>query len=917
MNDNDKTREELIKELSELHSDNAALLTMKIDRERIKAEAVQQHGGERWQFLVDKTSAWIWQTDANLRHIYTNAFVTKCLGYLPEELMSYDTLQLIHIDDHAIVEKIVQDARENKAGWINQVLRWRHKDGSWRYFESCGTALFDEAGNFTGLHGVDHDITEREQAEKAVRESEEKYRALVETSYDWIWEVDKQGVYTYASPRVQNILGYAPEEVVGRTPFDFMPPDEQVRVIGRFRELVANRGPIIRLENKNLRKDGGEVIFETSGLPIFDAEGAFKGYRGIDRDITDRKRVEEALWAISSRQKAILAAVPDIIMEVDSNKKYTWANEAGRRFFGDDVIGKEAVFYFEGEQDTYQIVQPLFEGAEDVIYIESWQRRQDGEKRLLAWWCQVLKDGEGNVTGALSTARDITGQKQAELTLKEKEEKYRSLFEAATDGIFILGANGFIDCNQKGADMYGLPKEKLIGRRPIEFSPDRQPNGQSSSMLAGEIIEAAMRGIPKTFEWQSKRADGSLFDVDINLNRIELGGEICLQAVVRDITDRKRLEQEIVKTQKLEAIGTLAGGIAHDFNNLLQGIFGYISMAKLTHDQKEKSLAMLEQAEQALHMSVNLTKQLLTFSKGGKPVKRTMHLQPLIENSVKFALSGSKSDYKIMLNEDLWAVEADEGQIGQVFQNIVLNADQAMPEGGTIEITAKNVQQEQTHYKLLGLGRYVEISIRDTGIGIPEKYLQKIFDPYFTTKEKGNGLGLATSYSIIKKHGGVIDVESEVGRGTTFFIYLPAVEAAKEIRQETAAVTVARKGKILVMDDEELVLNIAGEMMKALGHDIDLAKHGQSAIEKYRAAMESGNPYDIVILDLTIRGGMGGRETIEQLLAIDAGAKAIVSSGYSDDAVVSEYHKYGFKAFLSKPYKIEALRDTLNMLLGS
>jgi len=262
-------------------------------------------------------------------------------------------------------------------------------------------------------------------------------------------------------------------------------------------------------------------------------------------------------------------------------------------------------------------------------------------------------------------------------------------------------------------------------------------------------------------------------------------------------------------------------------------------------------------------------------------------------------------------------VEADEGQIGQVVQNIVINAEQAMPLGGSIEITAKNVQApKQELPQLPREGKYVVISVKDNGIGIPEKYLEKIFDPYFTTKEKGSGLGLATSYSIIKNHGGEIIVISELGKGTTFFIYLPAIETEKEVKEVPPASTVLRKGKILVMDDEDFILNIAGEMIRSLGHDVDFARAGESAIEKYRAAKESGNPFDVVILDLTIRGGMGGRETVERLLSMDNNVKAIVSSGYSDDAVVSEYYKYGFRTSLSKPYKLEVLRDTLNALLS-
>ena len=386
---------------------------------------------------------------------------------------------------------------------------------------------------------------------------------------------------------------------------------------------------------------------------------------------------------------------------------------------------------------------------------------------------------------------------------------------------------------------------------------------------------------------------------------------------VNNITEKHLLEEERLKTQKLEAIGTLAGGIAHDFNNLLQGVFGYISMAKMTIDQKERSLAMLEQAEKALHLSVNLTKQLLTFSKGGKPVKKPVSLKNVIENSVKFALSGSRADYRLRLDDDLWMALADEGQLSQVIQNIVLNADQSMPLGGTVLITGRNLLSVPTDLRhLLPAGTFVEISVKDTGIGISGNYLQKIFDPYFTTKEKGSGLGLATAYSIIKNHGGAIDVVSEVDRGTTFRLLLPAIEKQAPSPEVSTPARTMRTGRVLVMDDEELIRNIAGEMISAAGHEVAFAEHGEAAIEKFTAAKREGKPFDIVLLDLTIRGGLGGRETIKRLLAIDPNVKAIVSSGYSDDAAVSEFSSYGFRACLAKPYEVQTLYQMLDELMA-
>ncbi len=337
----------------------------------------------------------------------------------------------------------------------------------------------------------------------------------------------------------------------------------------------------------------------------------------------------------------------------------------------------------------------------------------------------------------------------------------------------------------------------------------------------------------------------------------------------------------------------------------------------MTVSNREKSLAALEQAEQALHLSVKLTNQLLTFSKGGKPIKKPVDLRPVIDTAAKFALSGSRSVNRIVIEEGLRQVEADEGQIGQVIQNIVLNADQAMPEGGQVEITARNVKAPDKNLPQgLEKGGYVEIAVRDGGIGIPEPYIAKIFDPYFTTKERGSGLGLATSYSIIKNHGGLIDVKSEVGKGTTFSLYLPQALTAEKATQIEPEPSRRTMGKILVMDDDPVIRDVAGELIKALGHEVDVAAHGDEAVEKYTSAKQSGRPFNVVILDLTIRGGIGGAETVRRIKEIDSGVKAVVSSGYSDDAITSNYRDHKFDAFLKKPYNVDSLRDVLGQLLN-
>ena len=752
-----------------------------------------------------------------------------------------------------------------------------------------------------------------------LKQSRDRYSVLYNGTPALLHSIDRTGTLVEVNDYWLKTLGYERDEVLGRKVTDVYTEASRKYAQDVVLPAFFRDGVCKNIAYQFVKKNGELVDVLLSATGERDAAGNIVRSLAVIEDITERKRAEEALQKSEKMLHTIIDAEPECVKVLDENAGLIMMNRAGL-----DMIQADSMDQVRG-----QCVCPLVTSEYRPAFMELTRRVFRGESGTLNFemigmkgrrlWLEThavpLRNEKNEITALLGVTRDITEHRRAEEALREKEEKYRLLFESANDGIFIQDATGFIDCNQKGAEMYGLTKEQVIGRSPGEFAPERQPDGQLSSIVAGEKTQAALNGVPQVFEWQPIRADGSPFDVEVTLSRLELEGAVCLQAIVRDISERKRLEQERLKTQKLEAIGTLAGGIAHDFNNLLQGIFGYILMAKITHDQKEKSLAMLEQAEQALHMSVNLTTQLLTFSKGGKPLKKKIALRPVIENSTRFALSGSSVNYHIKLEDGLWAVEADEGQIGQVVQNIVINADQAMPEGGNIEIAAKNVAVTNKDNRL-PLGNYVEISIKDNGIGIARQYLAKIFDPYFTTKEKGSGLGLATSYSIISNHGGLIDVTSELGKGSTFYIYLPAVEAAREIRETSAISAPVRKGKILVMDDEEMIRNLASELIMVLGHDVELAENGEAAIEKYKSAMGSGKPFDIVILDLTIRGGLGGGDTFNRLRAIDPGVKAVVSSGYSDDAVIADYEKYGFRAQLAKPYKLKDLRDTLNELLS-
>ena len=1016
------------------------------------------------------------------------------------------------------------------------------------------------------------------QSNAAIKQSEDRFKALVEASSDWIWEADTEGKYTYASPTVKEILGYAPDQVIGRRPFDLMPIEEANRCSETFAALVAEHKPIVAMENVNLHKDGHEVILETSGVPFFDSQGKLAGYRGIDRDVTERIKNTEALklnelwlrralsisnivyftfdlqgsdnyWSsemyrmfgfepsdtpppfeqflerihpedrpqhVASQRKVIetgkrhvdvcrtnpsygpiryiqtvgvadfneagevwrvVGTLQDITAQKlleqqlsESEAKYRFIVEHARELFlvvnlkenkfefvspaitnilgysPDALTDSHTMSAYVHDEDKPQLekrienIRRAFKDHQkELPYFEARYRHKDGHYVWLQTSGRIIYDDDGMPSMFIDLARDITARKNAETALRLSEEKHRLLLEKTSEKFIAISPEGkYHFVNHAYAEAYGRTPEEMIGKTLWDVFPHDEaqkrlasiqqtvakkrrtgfeiksllPTGETKyfqSLLepvyeeSGQLLwvlgivmdvterrqsEEALRLSESRLKQAQKFARIGSWSWHIKTNQLEWSDEMyaifgldkeivsqgleevlaraihpqdraiaeafnlsvvrdkkpmpieyrviwpdntvhtiwseagdlvldddgnpeLLMGIAQDITERRQIEEALMNTQKLESLGALAGGIAHDFNNLLSGIFGFIDIAAaITTEEKvgqylTKTLGTLERARA-------LTGQLLTFAKGGAPNKKLQRLPEFIEATATFALSGSSVSCRFNIPTDLWECEFDENQIGQVIDNIVINAQHAMPTGGKIEIVAQNQHIAHNAHPSLEEGNYVQIAIRDEGIGIPESILSKIFDPFFSTKTRGHGLGLAMCHSIITRHGGHIGVQSEPGIGSTFTFYLPA-ESELTAPESDLPVAVHRgSGDILLMDDEAVIRDTIDAMLSDMGYSVHCVRSSDAAIEAFINKHQSQSPFCALIFDLTIPGEPGGKETIVEIRRVDKDTPAFVLSGYADDPVMANPANYGFTASIRKPFRRAELAKLLN-----
>jgi two-component system, cell cycle sensor histidine kinase and response regulator CckA len=522
----------------------------------------------------------------------------------------------------------------------------------------------------------------------------------------------------------------------------------------------------------------------------------------------------------------------------------------------------------------------------------------------------------------IAVIRDITNTKHVENALRSNEERLRTILDSTPVAMFLMDVTTrkVVYSNHKFTELFGYQLEEISS--PGEWSLRAYPDPEYRQKIIG------MRKINEnTFSVQDaqKPLEIMITCKDGTVRYVTAAGTITSNQMImafNDITERKKAEEDKLKLeanlqqmQKFESLGVLAGGIAHDFNNILTGILGFISFAKISINKDNPIFEMLVEAENASIRAKDLTQQLLAFAKGGVGTKKITSMGKLIKDTSSFVLRGSKVKCHYSIPDNLWNAEIDEGQIGQVIQNIVINANEAMPQGGEIEITCNNSVLDSTSKLTLAPGKYIQIVIKDKGTGIPSEQLTRIFDPYFTTKKKGSGLGLAISYSIVRNHGGLVTVASEVGNGTTFSIFLLATEEKAVVKQPAEIKQLTGKGKILVLDDEDVIQKLVNRILTRAGFEVTFTSDGKETIKQYENAKRNGHPFDLVIVDLTIPGGMGGTDVVKTLRETNPAIKAIVSSGYSEDSIMANYRQYGFNAVVPKPYTTNQLVSAVNSVL--
>ncbi|MBN1479760.1 PAS domain S-box protein [candidate division KSB1 bacterium] len=927
----------------------------------------QRESDERYRDLVEKAGLAITMEAADGSFHYFNRHFADLFGYSEQEITGLNIANLVHPDDVDMVMRFHRNRFHNKQAPTRYEFRGITKNGETIYLEVDIVGL-KMKNQLMATRSYIWDITHRVLAERAIQESEARYRSLVENFLDIVLIADYEGNIFYTNPVFKKQTGYAVEELdTMQRKLELFPDDadKTVRLVQDF--IESDEQHSAPFENQLCSRDGRMMFFSIIISKIAYANQPMLQF--IAHNITDQKIAESAIKKSADFERTVSeilsqfvgSEITDTCIQNTLQTIGEWSNAGrasvyrileGGTFLSSiyewcgtsvkpqvkkrqnilvehldqwDAILEEKGFIhvpdtaklpanlrsekiISASRDIksflfipFRIRNKLY-GAISIEDTEKADRWADDDIKLLRLSSEIISSAFERI--------------EAEKMLKRSEAQYRTLFDSSNDEIYVyalkagLQPGNYINVNNAACTRLGYSKDELLCKSIFDIEA-HDNLGKTRAFL-----ERIVRKNHHIFETTHVTKDGLRYPVEVSSHLLELEGQTVVMSIARDITERKRIEEEVQKSQRLESIGVLAGGIAHDFNNLLSIILGNAQLARMMSAQNKDISRFLQNIEQGASQASTLTQQLLTFSKGGAPIREVYPIDTLIKNAVQLALSGLDEHAVYDISTDLYSAKIDRGQIRQVIHNLILNSAQAMPSGGAIGVSAKNVHSKNfRRLQHLNPGPYVQISIKDNGVGIPKNELPKIFDPYYTTKKNGSGLGLTVAYSIIKKHDGLLVVDSKPGKGTIVHIYLPAV-IQKWDKVSTAQPQIdAYKGSVMIMDDEELVLEVAEEMLRQLGFRVQRSKNGEELLEIYEQAVQSKTKPDFVLMDLTVSAGMGGVEAMRKLLKLDPEVKAIVSSGYSNDEIMSNYPKYGFAGVVAKPYTLDDIERVIARVL--
>ena len=906
--------------------------------ERKQREKALRESEQKYRLLTEMMSDMVWTTDLDFRTTYVSPSIEKLLGFSPEERYRQTLEEMVTPESLTKIREILteelQKELEGKSDperTITVVAEHYRKDGSTVWMEVTVKGIRDANGRLIGIHGVSRDITDRKRTEDALRESEDRYRQITENSLVGIF-IHQDGKAVYVNPRLAEILGYTREEMIGADIIFAVHRNDRPMVQAKL-EARQEGDAAPWVYELNLRKKTGEKIW-CEILTTVIAYGGRPAIMGHILDITEKKNFiqtieesRESYKQLFNKAKAqeelyrsLLECAPDPIVVYDMEGRVRYLNPAHTNLFGwtlEEALGQRLNTLPEWDRDhALSVIQRVvYEGATNTTH-ETQRLTKDGRLIDVSISAARYLDHEGKPAGMVVVLQDISQRKKIEAALRESEARYRQLSEVAFEGIFFHDHGVLLEANDQAFEMFGYERGELIGKPIMEktLTPE-------SLEIVKEKIAA---GSTESYEAIGVKKDGSQFPMEIRPREWDADGKRIRAVAIRDISDRKSLEQQLLQAQKMEAVGTLAGGIAHDFNNLLQAVIGFSEILMKRQQPGSRDFEDLRKIYTAGKRGADLVRNLLTFSRKVEPKLTPVDLTREVVEVQKLLSQTIPKTIKIVLGSRgrVSEIMADPSQVTQILMNLAVNARDAMPDGGTLTLATENVFLDndfvRTHPEVEP-GEYVLLTVSDTGHGMDKQTLERIFDPFFSTKEvgKGTGLGLATVYGIVKQHHGHIECASEPGQGTVFRIYFPALERKEEVESEQEETPPPGGTEtILLADDEQMLCDLAKDVLTAFGYKVLQASHGREALEIYQ---KHGSEISLVMLDLNMPE-MDGWRCMAEILKLNPRARILVITGFQEHVVGRNALAQGAAGVVMKPYDVRQLlihvRETIDGLIA-